>query len=222
VTARQKERRKERSARSAPGTAAGRERSLETGRLAVLRLLGESSTLKNQLAQVDEYLAGIEREKSACHARGAIRGVRPPPADGVKGRCFPSAGPTANGARIHPRARRRAEEDLASRKRTAGESRQAIDALRAEAGGLKARRDSLERNSVAPRLHHRLGQAVVQRDPAGRRDGIPAAGVLADFVEVDPTYEKAAEEFLHDELEYVVAKDWETGRARGGFHARRY
>src|SRR5206468_9793773 len=39
-----------------------RERSLETGRLAVLRLLGESSTLKNQLAQIDEYLAGIERE----------------------------------------------------------------------------------------------------------------------------------------------------------------
>jgi chromosome segregation protein len=34
-------------------------------------------------------------------------------------------------------------------------------------------------------------------------------GVLADFVEVDPTFEKAAEEFLHEELEYVVVKDWE-------------
>ena len=34
-------------------------------------------------------------------------------------------------------------------------------------------------------------------------------GVLADFVEVDPAYEKAAEEFLHDELEYVVVHDWE-------------
>ena len=34
-------------------------------------------------------------------------------------------------------------------------------------------------------------------------------GVFADFVEVDPKYEKAAEEFLHEELEYVVVKDWE-------------
>ena len=33
--------------------------------------------------------------------------------------------------------------------------------------------------------------------------------MLADFVEVDPAYEKAAEEFLHDELEYVVAPNWE-------------
>ena len=28
----------------------------------ILRLLGEASTLKNQLAQIDEYLAGIDRE----------------------------------------------------------------------------------------------------------------------------------------------------------------
>ena len=32
--------------------------------------------------------------------------------------------------------------------------------------------------------------------------------MLADFVEVDAKFEKATEEFLHDELEYVVVKDW--------------
>ena len=32
--------------------------------------------------------------------------------------------------------------------------------------------------------------------------------MLADFLEVDPQYEKATEEFLHDELEYVVVRDW--------------
>jgi chromosome segregation protein len=39
-----------------------RERAIETGRHLILRLLGEASTLKNQLAQIEEYLAGIERE----------------------------------------------------------------------------------------------------------------------------------------------------------------
>ena len=39
-----------------------REKAIEAGRTAVLRLLGEVSTLRNQLAQMNEYLAGIERE----------------------------------------------------------------------------------------------------------------------------------------------------------------
>src|SRR5581483_3421729 len=39
-----------------------RERAIEAGRQLILRLLGEASTLKNQLAQIEEYLAGIERE----------------------------------------------------------------------------------------------------------------------------------------------------------------
>jgi len=33
--------------------------------------------------------------------------------------------------------------------------------------------------------------------------------VLADYVEVDPQYEKPTEEFLHDELEYVVVESWQ-------------
>src|SRR5204863_3428421 len=41
-----------------------RERGIETARHQVLRLLGEASTLRNQLAQIDEYLAAIERDAS--------------------------------------------------------------------------------------------------------------------------------------------------------------
>ncbi len=37
--------------------------------------------------------------------------------------------------------------------------------------------------------------------------------MLADFVELThPEFEKAAEEFLHEELEYVVVKSWEDAR----------
>src|SRR6185369_11776765 len=39
-----------------------REKAIESGRQLILRLLGEASALNNQLAQIDEYLAGIERE----------------------------------------------------------------------------------------------------------------------------------------------------------------
>src|SRR5207302_1552507 len=51
----------------------------------------------------------------------------------------------------------------------------------------------------------RLFEAIQKGDAPDFRP----LGVLADFVEVDTAYEKAAEEFLHDELEYVVARNWE-------------
>jgi chromosome segregation protein len=38
---------------------------------------------------------------------------------------------------------------------------------------------------------------------------VKALGVLADYVEVDPQHEKAAEDFLHEELEYVVVENWQ-------------
>ena len=35
-------------------------------------------------------------------------------------------------------------------------------------------------------------------------------GTLADFLEVDGAYEQVVDEFLRDELNYVVVKDWEA------------
>ena len=56
----------------------------------------------------------------------------------------------------------------------------------------------------------------------GQIEGFKPSGVLADFVEVaDPAWEKASEDFLHEELEYVVVERLERSRARRGDHARR-
>ena len=41
----------------------------------------------------------------------------------------------------------------------------------------------------------------------GKTEEFQPVGVLADFLEVDSQFEKATEEFLHDELEYVVVRD---------------
>src|SRR5438445_8313761 len=40
--------------------------------------------------------------------------------------------------------------------------------------------------------------------------GLAPAGVLADFLEVDPRYERVVEDFLRDELNYVVVKSWDA------------
>ena len=43
----------------------------------------------------------------------------------------------------------------------------------------------------------------------GKAADLKPLGVLADYVEVDAQYEKPTEEFLHEELEYVVVESWQ-------------
>ena len=73
-----------------------RERPLESARQQVLRLLGEASALRNQLAQIDEYLAAMERDAARARKEeeGRVGRHRPP-------------GPKPRGAvrRVSPRAK---------------------------------------------------------------------------------------------------------------------
>ncbi len=87
-----------------------------------------------------------------------------------------------------------------------------MDQLRGETSRLRARKESIE-NVLS---HHSYTTETTKRllgaiERSGK--GIKPAGVLADFVEVDPQFERAAEEFLHNELEYVVMKDWADAEA---------
>ena len=104
--------------------------------------------------------------------------------------------------------KRAVEEELGVRKAHAAEARQNLDHLRTEASRLKARKDSLEEilshRAYTTESVKRLFTAIEQ----GEAENFRPAGVLADFVEVEPAYEKATEDFLHEELEYVVVQNW--------------
>jgi len=104
--------------------------------------------------------------------------------------------------------KRAVEEELGVRKAHAAEARQNLDHLRTEASRLKARKDSLEEilshRAYTTESVKRLFTAIEH----GEADNFRPAGVLADFIEVEPAYEKATEDFLHEELEYVVVQNW--------------
>ena len=106
--------------------------------------------------------------------------------------------------------RRGVEEELSVQKNRLVEARRQLEHLRSELARQKARRDSLNdiisHRSYTTESVKRLFKAVER----GQANNFQPAGVLADFVEVaDTRYEKATEEFLHEELEYVVVKSWE-------------
>lgn len=56
-------------------------------------------------------------------------------------------------------------------------------------------------------------QKLLSLDGEGSRRGFSPRGLLADFAEVEPGYEAAVEQFLHEELHYVVVENFESARA---------
>ncbi|MDP8982951.1 MAG: chromosome segregation protein SMC [Acidobacteriota bacterium] len=185
-----------------------RSRALETGRLQVLRLLGEASALKNQLAQIGEYLSAIERDttRSQREEQTALSDLERLAA--VKNDL--SQALSARQLELESTAglKQGVEQELAGRKSRASDARRSLDQQRTEFSRLKARRESLEEilshRAYTTESVKRLFTAIER----GEAQDFRPTGVLADFVEVEPSYERATEEFLHEELEYVVVNQW--------------
>ena len=190
-----------------------KERSLEEMRRRVVALLGEAASLRNQLAQIESFLSAIERDrarvrKDAEAAQADLARVR-----AARDELSRQLADRQLELESTQDLRARTERELQDKRAAAQETRKRLDALRHEASSLRARRDSLD--SI---LSHRAYTAeavkrLFQAAQRGEADGFAPAGVLADFVELThPEFEKAAEEFLHEELEYVVVKSWEDAR----------
>ncbi len=184
------------------------EKTIESSRSVILRLLGEASTIRNQIAQADTYLAGIERERTRVQKEEEGGAAEIDRLAGVKQQLSERIAQRQMEMQSVLTDRRQAEEGLTGKRKAAAELRQQIDQLRAECSRLRAKRESLE-NILS---HHTYTTESTRKLLAalenGRAGQFRPEGVLAEFIEVDPTWERAAEEFLHDELEYVVVKDW--------------
>ena len=182
-----------------------REQSLEAARQAVLRLMNEASSLRNQLAQAGEYLASMERD--AARARKEEESASGDLARLEQSKAELSERLSARQMELESLTgrRRRVDEELKAKRERVVESRQQLNALREALSRQKARKESLEgilshRAYTAESVKHLFQQRPV---------GFQPLGVLADFVEVtNPDWERACEEFLHEELEYVVVDAW--------------
>src|SRR5216110_436065 len=97
---------------------------------------------------------------------------------------------------------------LESKRREEAESKNRLDGLRAEYASAIGKKGSLE----AVIAEHGYSTESVRRlfHSGGLQGGLAPAGVLADFLEVDPRYEGVVEDFLRDELNYVVVKSWDA------------
>ena len=187
---------------------AERERGMESARHAVLRLLGEAASHKNQVAQADTYLASLERDAAKAQKEEQTASQDLEWLGGAKTELSAKLSARQLELESVSEQRRRTEQELGARRTELSEGRRQLESARSEFSRLKARRDSLEEilshRAYTTESVKRLFTAIER----GQANGLKPVGVLADFVEVEPGYEKAAEEFLHDELEYVVVDNW--------------
>jgi chromosome segregation protein len=185
-----------------------REKGIEAGRQVILRLLGEASTLKNQLAQIEEYLAGIDRETARSTREEQVAAAEIERLETARKQLSETQAQRQLELEAVTGERGRTERELAGRRNGAVELRREIDGLKNEVSQVRARKESLEQVLAHRTYTTESVKRLFAAMEKGKATGVEALGVLADYVEVDPQFEKPAEEFLHDELEYVVVENW--------------
>jgi chromosome segregation protein len=182
------------------------EQEQESHRTAILEAVGGASNLRNQLTQSQERLAGIGREEQRLQSEMATSSSQSETFGGQRGQIaleFESVSQRAAGLTAEIVALR---ETIQTKRSAENETKKHLDSIRSEYATALGKKGSLE----AVIAEHGYSTESVRRlfQSGAMQGGNTPAGVLADFLEVEPRYERVVEDFLRDELNYVVVKSW--------------
>jgi len=184
------------------------ERELESGRRHVMQLLTLAGNARNHTLQGEESLAALEREAERL--------------DGEMGR---ARSEQENLEVQNAESRLRYESAAETVKRLENEIaalRASLQARRAEENALRQRANQLRseqatvtgrRNSLDALIRdHSYSTETVRRllKPGALGANMAPVGTLADFLEVSGAAEGVVDEFLRDELNYVVVETWDV------------
>jgi chromosome segregation protein len=184
------------------------EHSQEQSRIMIVEAVAAASTLRNQFTQVEERLAGVDREAQRLQSEMAAANSQMETFGGQRGQLgleFETVSQRVSGLTEELHQTRQA---LDSRRHEESEAKNHLDSLRAEYASAIGKKGSLEaviaEHGYSTESVRRLFQSGVMQG------GMAPAGVLADFLEVETRYEGVVEDFLRDELNYIVVKSWDA------------
>jgi len=184
------------------------EHQQEQARVGIMEIVASAANLRNQLTQAEERLAAVDRESTRLEAEIATANSQVEAFGGQRGQLaleFETVSQRASGLGDEIIQLRR---DLDHKRKEEIESKRRLDGLRAEYASFIGKKGSLE----AVIAEHGYSTESVRRlfQSGGLQGGMAPAGVLADFLEVQSQYEGVVEDFLRDELNYVVVKSWDA------------
>ncbi len=116
-------------------------------------------------------------------------------------------------AKTLEQAVRAAQTRIADLRREQQETQARCNSARDALAGARARRASLEQILNDRSYTADAVQKLFATNGEGTARGFRAVGILADYAEVEEQYESAIEQFLREELEYVVVETFDHARA---------
>ncbi len=199
---------RQQEASAAAATLTEVERRQELRRSAILQSVSAASSVRNRMTQAEERVAALDREARRIEDETSIANQQLENFGGQRGQLgleFESASQrvAALTAQIDE-----SRQNLEQKHSAESSGKQHLDSLRAEYAGLIGKKGSLE----AVITEHGYSTDSVRRlfQSGAMTGGMAPVGVLADFLEVDDRYENVVDDFLRDELNYVVVKSWDA------------
>jgi chromosome segregation protein len=184
------------------------ERNLETSRRHAMHLLTLAGNARNSTAQAEESLAALEREAERLTAeinQATIELENHGVERGQAKMRFESAAEMLKRLEAEIVTLR---ESLQARRSEETALRSCANQLRSEQAATEGRKSSIE----ALIRDHSYSTDTVRRllKPGALGEGVAPVGTLADFLEVSGAHERVVDEFLREELNYVVVKTWDA------------
>jgi chromosome segregation protein len=184
------------------------EHQQEESRVAIFDTVSAASRLRNQLAQAEERLAGADREARRLQTEITSANLQVEAFGGQRGQLaleFETITQRVTGIIEEISQLRRL---LEAKRLEETRAKTHLDLLRAEFATALGKKGSLEaviaEHGYSTESVRRLFQSGVMQS------GLAPVGVLADFLEVEPRFERVVEDFLRDELNYIVVKSWDA------------
>jgi chromosome segregation protein len=197
---------RQQQARGAAEAVFAAERQLESSRRHAMQLLTLAGNARSHTAQGEESLAALEREAERLdaemrQARNEQEGL------GIEGGRVREKFESATDALQRLEAEISAlRETLQARRASENAQRAQANQMRGEQAAVAGRRDAL----TALIRNHSYSTDTVRRllKPGALGQGMAPVGTLADFLEVSGENESVVDEFLREELNYIVVENW--------------
>jgi chromosome segregation protein len=203
---RQKVEARQQEARAAAEEVFTAERELESSRRHAMHLLTLAGNARNHTAQGEESLAALEREAERLAAETGQ-------AQNEHENLSLDTGQAREQLENAQQAFNQLEEQIAS-------LREGVQARRAEETALRDRANQMRGDQAAAAGRRDSLQALIRNHgystdtvrrllkPGTLGNGLAPVGTLADFLEVSGAHEGVVDEFLREELNYVVVESW--------------
>jgi chromosome segregation protein len=184
------------------------ERGQEQQRRQMLDAINAASGVRNRITQAEERIAALQRETERLQHELNSANQQVESFGGQRGQISLEFESATELSRSIAARLAEARAQIAEKRAAEIEAKKQLDNMRSETAKLQGKRASLE---AVIKEHGFSTESVRKLLRSGQLTGDSApVGVLADFIEVEDKYEGVVDEFLRDELNFLVVKSWDA------------